>query len=99
MQTGLEKNLFGNHLVSSPLTESRGPPPAFASDPLVALSSTASRENNLSSSSVAKDGINISDIVEIESPNSAGDFMKTSSPVGVGKFPLFEMFSACMRGM
>ncbi|XP_039019936.1 zinc finger protein-like 1 homolog [Hibiscus syriacus] len=31
MQTGMEKNLFGNHPVSLPTTDPRGPPPAFAS--------------------------------------------------------------------
>ncbi|KVI01919.1 hypothetical protein Ccrd_019802 [Cynara cardunculus var. scolymus] len=32
--SGIEKNLFGNHPVSSPPKSSHGPPPAFASDPL-----------------------------------------------------------------
>ncbi|CAA0807465.1 RING/U-box superfamily protein [Striga hermonthica] len=34
LQTGLEKNLFGNHPVSLG-TETRSPPPAFASEPLM----------------------------------------------------------------
>lgn len=83
MQTGLEKNLFGNHPVSLPAVESRGPPPAFASDPLMQVSATSS------SPSIAKDETNyadgysasgagpskssISDIVEIDDPSSAGN--------------------------
>ncbi|KAF8406212.1 hypothetical protein HHK36_008297 [Tetracentron sinense] len=65
-QTSLEKNLFGNHPVSLPAAESRLPPPAFASDPLMHISATGGRETNIanfldsikdpsSSSSVAKD--------------------------------------------
>ncbi|KAF2536640.1 hypothetical protein F2Q68_00019174 [Brassica cretica] len=38
--TGLEKNLFGNHPVSRS-TESRSPPPAFASDALINVSSSS----------------------------------------------------------
>ncbi|XP_059652994.1 uncharacterized protein LOC132300079 [Cornus florida] len=85
MLTGLEKNLFGNHPVSLPATESRGPPPAFSSDPLMHASATGGREYNASlSSSVAKDSEGYSaaagtgptnssftDIVEIDGPNSA----------------------------
>ncbi|KAL5561365.1 hypothetical protein UlMin_031112 [Ulmus minor] len=100
MQTGLEKNLFGNHPVSLSVTEPRGPPPAFASDPLI--TSMEGRESNASSSSViVKNETNLSegysvtngagpskltvtDIVEIEGPNSVGNFMKSSSPVGPG---------------
>ncbi|XP_010277062.1 PREDICTED: zinc finger protein-like 1 [Nelumbo nucifera] len=47
MQTGLEKNLFGNHPVSLATAGSRLPPPAFASDP---LTHTGGREKNSSSS-------------------------------------------------
>ncbi|XP_062178099.1 uncharacterized protein LOC133882886 [Alnus glutinosa] len=100
VQTGLEKNLFGNYPVSLAATEPRGPPPAFASDPLVTASSTGIRENNASSLPlVERDEINITegysaatgvgsskllvtDIVEIDGPSTAGNFMKTSSPPG-----------------
>ncbi|KAJ7946154.1 zinc finger protein-like 1-like [Quillaja saponaria] len=96
MQTGLEKNLFGNHPVSLPGTESRSPPPAFSSDPLI------SRDNNVSSSSsVANNETNmpegysaatgtrpskllVTDIVEIDSPSSARNILKNSSPAGPG---------------
>ncbi|KAG5005210.1 hypothetical protein JHK82_029238 [Glycine max] len=85
MQSGMEKNVFGNHPVS--VTESRSPPPAFASDPLI------SRENHGNSDSV--DGystttrselpkLSVTDIVEIDGANPAGDFLKNSSPVGPG---------------
>ena len=98
MQTGLEKNLFGNHPVSLPVPESRTPPPAFASDPLVGASSAEGRETDGSSTSAGgTNGINmtqgagssklsVSDITEIEGPSSAGNFMKSSSPVGVRAF-------------
>ena len=79
----MEKNVFGNHPVS--MTESRSPPPAFASDPLIG------RENNGNSDLV--DGspvtgselpkLTVADIMEIDGANSAGNFMKTSSPVAV----------------
>ena len=82
----MEKNLFRNHPVSLPPTDSRNPPPAFASDPLI------SRENHANSDSTEGYShatgselpkISVTDIVEIESPNSAGKFMKGSSPTGV----------------
>ncbi|KAM5546982.1 hypothetical protein ABKV19_001486 [Rosa sericea] len=47
MQTGLEKNLFGNHPVSLSSTESHSPPPAFSSD--------AGRGNIATSSTLPKD--------------------------------------------
>ncbi|XP_044507276.1 zinc finger protein-like 1 homolog [Mangifera indica] len=87
MQTGLEKNLFGNHPVSLTVMEPRSPPPAFASDPIM-----SSKANSLPS--VAKDGTNItegymaptsvSEIMEIESPSSTGNFIKSSGSPGPG---------------
>ncbi|OVA17104.1 zinc finger protein [Macleaya cordata] len=67
MQTGMEKNLFGNHPVSLPTAMSRGPPPAFASDPLMHVSAMGGRdksnvdsldsiEDRSSLSAVAKEG-------------------------------------------
>ncbi|XP_058080556.1 uncharacterized protein LOC131228723 [Magnolia sinica] len=44
IQTGLEKNLLGSHLVSLPASESRVPPPAFASDPLMSITAVEGRE-------------------------------------------------------
>ncbi|MBA0619775.1 hypothetical protein Godav_005582, partial [Gossypium davidsonii] len=78
MQTGMEKNLFGNHPVSLNTPEPSGPPPAIM------------RYNGNSSASVAKDEgysavgppkLSVSEIMEIDSPSSAGNYMKTSSPV------------------
>ncbi|KAM1233550.1 hypothetical protein ACFX2J_003237 [Malus domestica] len=96
MQTGLEKNLFGNHPVSLS-TESRSPPPAFSSYPLVSASLNGGRDNN-ASSSTGKDGPNVidfaattgagpsihpvTDIVEIGSPSSAGNYVQSTSPPG-----------------
>ncbi|KAL0365300.1 UNVERIFIED_CONTAM: hypothetical protein Sangu_0627600 [Sesamum angustifolium] len=87
MQTGLEKNLFGNHPVSFG-TESRNPPPAFASEPLM-------------HPSVGKDAASTAtgsarpaslDIVEIDGPslatsslpNHEPSFMRSTSPTGPG---------------
>lgn len=93
MQTGVEKNLFGNHPVLLSAIEHHGPPPAFASDPLVHSGGTTS---------VAKDGAGYSgngsikpssiDIVEIDGPSSANqsssnheaNFLKSGSPAGPG---------------
>lgn len=100
LQTGLEKNLFGNHPVSLTKVESRGPPPpAFASDPLVNVSSSGVREYDLSSTSGAKDAPTINEgyaisnggpsehttteIMEIDGPSSAGSYMKSSSPAPI----------------
>ncbi|KAL4363270.1 hypothetical protein GQ457_04G002980 [Hibiscus cannabinus] len=92
MQTGMEKNLFGNHHVSLPTTEPRGPPPAFASDPLIKVTGGREYDGN-SSPSVAKDEgystaavpskLAVTEIMEIDGPNSAsaGNYMKASSPV------------------
>ncbi|CAN6855265.1 unnamed protein product [Brassica oleracea var. botrytis] len=84
--TGLEKNLFGNHPVSRS-TESRSPPPAFASDALINVSSsshTLEGKNLPDGYSVAGNGeyskSAVSEIVEIDVPASAGNYMKTSSP-------------------
>lgn len=80
MQTGLEKNLFGNHPVSLLATESRTPPPAFSSDPLIHVSAAGG-----STSLLGKDaGAVSSDIVEIDSPSSNHpNFTKNASPSGV----------------
>ncbi|MBA0743029.1 hypothetical protein Gogos_005751, partial [Gossypium gossypioides] len=76
--TGMEKNLFGNHPVALNTPEPCGPPPAIM------------RYNGNSSASVAKDEgysavgppkLSVSEIMEIDSPSSAGNYVKTSSPV------------------
>jgi len=73
LQSGLEKNIFGNHLVSLPTAESRAPPPpAFASDPLAHIPAIEDRE---------KSGIRDPtlpspaqpEIVEIDGPSSLGN--------------------------
>ncbi|KAK8311319.1 hypothetical protein V6Z12_D02G242300 [Gossypium hirsutum] len=90
LQTGMEKILFGNHPVSLPRTEHRGPPPAFASDPLIDVAGGQEYDAN-SSPSVAKDGgysaisgpskPTITEIMEIDGPSSTESYMKASSPV------------------
>ncbi|CAK9180846.1 unnamed protein product [Ilex paraguariensis] len=84
MQCGLEKNLFGNHPVSRPATESRGPPPAFATDPLMQVSAGGREPNESLPPSAVGDARGYSvasgigytkpssiDIVEIDAPGSA----------------------------
>ena len=45
MQTGIEKNIFGNYPVSTSVPENHGgPPPAFASDPLRHISGAGGTE-------------------------------------------------------
>ncbi|KAK6916338.1 hypothetical protein RJ641_019199 [Dillenia turbinata] len=81
MQTGLEKNLFGNHPVS--LTTESHPPPAFASDPLVSVSggggtSSSDSTNLVEAYSGARGKAPVPDIVEIDGPSSAGNnYMKS----------------------
>ncbi|KAF7840743.1 zinc finger protein-like 1-like protein [Senna tora] len=87
MQTGMEKNLFGNHPVSLPTTESRSPPPAFASDPLIGRENNEisdSMEGYSSPTGIRPSKLSVTDIVEIDSPNSAGNFIKAPSPAPPG---------------
>ncbi|XP_047967678.1 zinc finger protein-like 1 homolog [Salvia hispanica] len=86
MQTGLEKNVFGNHPVPLQGPESRSPPPAFASEPLVHTSGTVDKT---AASSARPANL---DILEIDGYNSGTsslpihepDFMKNTSPTGPG---------------
>ncbi|KAF7128081.1 hypothetical protein RHSIM_Rhsim11G0153600 [Rhododendron simsii] len=79
MQTGLEKNLFGNHPVSLLAMESRTPPPAFSSDPLIHVSAAGGSTSLLGNDA----GAVSSDIVEIDSPSSNHPkFTKSASPSG-----------------
>ncbi|KAI3958947.1 hypothetical protein MKX01_023623 [Papaver californicum] len=88
MQTGMEKNLFGNHPVSLPTPVSRAPPPAFASDPLMGgkdkghtdtLDSVAdgnSTSGVFPATGLGPSKLSTSDIVEIDEPN----VLKSTSP-------------------
>lgn len=93
--SGLEKNVFGNYLVSLPPAEPRATPPAFTSDPLINISAPEDREkSSLNSSDSIKEKIATSpsggsaslknsevDIVEIEGPSSLGNqFMSDQDP-------------------
>uniref|UniRef100_A0A0D3HCK3 ZFPL1-like U-box domain-containing protein n=1 Tax=Oryza barthii TaxID=65489 RepID=A0A0D3HCK3_9ORYZ len=71
-QTGLEKNVFGNHFVTMPKADTRTPP-AFASDPLKRVSISGDRESN---------GANIIDSAIDANVQSGG--MYSSATVGSG---------------
>ncbi|KAG1366888.1 putative zinc finger protein-like 1 [Cocos nucifera] len=92
IQSGLEKNVFGNHLVSLPAVESRVPPPAFASDPLMCTSGVEDRDKRIADS-FTKEGKHLDEvytsavgtgstklsepeIVEIDGPSSLGNQFK-----------------------
>ncbi|KAL6545895.1 hypothetical protein OROGR_009769 [Orobanche gracilis] len=87
MQTGLEKNLFGNHPVSFG-TETRSPPPAFASEPLV-HSTVGKDEASISTGSTMPASLDIVDIdgpspATSSLPNQEPNFVKNNSPAGPG---------------
>ncbi|KAK4424261.1 hypothetical protein Salat_1619500 [Sesamum alatum] len=92
MQTGLEKNLFGNHPVPLHGTESRSPPPAFASEPLIQASAAGGGEHNGGNYAASTARPVDLGIVEIDEPSSAtsslpnhdSNFMKSASPAGPG---------------
>ncbi|XP_020257712.1 zinc finger protein-like 1 homolog [Asparagus officinalis] len=83
IMSGLEKNIFGNHLVSLPTLESRAPPPAFDSDPITNISSVEDRKSPGSSSvinaTLPSPSVSVGtfkhsepEIVEIDGPSSLG---------------------------
>lgn len=93
----MEKNLFGNHPVLLPPTDSQSPPPAFASDPLKHVSEAGSPGKDFEGyTAVPTTGSakpSAIDIVEIDGLNSASahsnheaNFTKSSSPPAVSKY-------------
>lgn len=80
--------MFGNHPVPVQGAESRTPPPAFASEPLMHASGAVDKN----AVSTARPG-NL-DILEVDGygsgtsslPNLEGDFLKNTSPTGVRNF-------------
>ncbi|KAG1342075.1 putative zinc finger protein-like 1 [Cocos nucifera] len=95
IQSGLEKNVFGNHLVSLPAAESRVPPPAFASDPLMHVSGVEDRDKSSENSftkeakysdevgSAAGTGstkLSESEIVEIDGSSLGNQFKPDQEP-------------------
>lgn len=90
----MEKNIFGNHPVSLSVTESRSPPPAFASEPLIGRENHGNSDSPATGSEPPK--LSVTDIVEIEGANSAGNFVKGSSPVGVRIFQFTYSMLACI---
>ncbi|KAK4793137.1 hypothetical protein SAY86_023572 [Trapa natans] len=80
MQTGMEKNVLGNHLV---VKTSSNPSDSSSSASILNIGANINNrytaENGMESSKLS-----MPDIVEIDVPSSAGTFTKSSSPVGVG---------------
>ncbi|KAL8172281.1 hypothetical protein V2J09_024085 [Rumex salicifolius] len=80
MQTGIEKNVFGNH----PVQESHGPPPAFASDPLKRISVGGREDVQNSGGSTS---ITSSEIIQVDVPlldnsltGNEPNYIKSGSP-------------------
>ncbi|WOK92347.1 zinc finger protein-like [Canna indica] len=83
-QSGLEKNVFGDHLVSVAASDNRDPPPAFASDPLSHVSAVeeidkggATSVNDKYSNEAFRYTVGVGssrliepEIVEVDGPNS-----------------------------
>ncbi|MQL95988.1 hypothetical protein Taro_028658, partial [Colocasia esculenta] len=85
LQSGLEKNIFGNHLVTLPSAEPRAPPPAFASDPLIRISASEERGKSGESS--------FDPAIDASLPSSSADKYSTevySSVIGIGSSKLTE---------
>ncbi|GAB2292131.1 hypothetical protein Dimus_026383 [Dionaea muscipula] len=96
MQTGLHKNVFGNHPVSLAAAESRVPPPAFASDPLKQLSAgdlevkndAIMTESFSSEAGMGSSKVTVPDILETDGPSTGNSlpashdsgYMKSASP-------------------
>ncbi|KAK1402461.1 zinc finger protein-like 1-like [Heracleum sosnowskyi] len=88
MQTGIEKNLFGNHQIPLPVSDSRAPPPAFSSDPLIHVTSNGSMstsvvkdaESYLGTTGTGSTKPSTIDIEEIDDPNAANQANFIRSP-------------------
>ncbi|OWM64790.1 hypothetical protein CDL15_Pgr028507 [Punica granatum] len=78
LQTGMEKNLFGNYPVAN--AEARGPPAHTAASDGLGESSTISLPSG--TGGVGSSKFSESEIVEIDAPGSAGNFNKSPSPPG-----------------
>lgn len=112
LQSGLEKNVFGNHLVTLPTTEPRVPPPAFASDPISHLPTSEKSNTNSnaigdptsatefsypSSIAIGSSLLPEPDIVEIEGPSSMGNQYATDNDPNFLKSPSSSGPSATTR--
>lgn len=80
VQSGLEKNVFGNHMVTLPSLEPRVPPPAFASDPLIRISATEEREKAIKNSSDPANSLGQPSSSEVYSSTSGIGSSKLSVP-------------------
>ncbi|KAK4769067.1 hypothetical protein SAY86_027217 [Trapa natans] len=80
MQTGIEKNLLGNH----PLVKTSSDPSASSSSASLLNIGVNINNGYTTANGMEPSKLSVSDIVEIDVPSSAGTFMKSSSPVGAG---------------
>lgn len=53
IQSGMEKNVFGNHTVSASKVESRAPPPAFSSNPFTSAREATQSDNSSTNTSTS----------------------------------------------
>lgn len=89
IQTGLEKNILGNHLVSLPAAEPHVPP-AFASDPLVRVTATEGMElgNTNAFESIKGSSIPSPSLAKEENYSNAklssSDIVELDSPASLG---------------
>ncbi|ERN10925.1 zinc finger protein-like 1 homolog [Amborella trichopoda] len=95
IQSGMEKNLLGNYLVSLPATEYRSPPPAFASDPLAAVNEKGNSnafESTRDTSSLSSSAMKMENLAETQSPGTGvvdgtvavSDIVEIGGPSSVG---------------
>ncbi|KAJ3673980.1 hypothetical protein LUZ60_005972 [Juncus effusus] len=91
IQTGLEKNVFGNHLIPTPTPkpETRTPPPAFASDPLSQIPDPSNGPDSSNFRGGASYSVTVNSEPEIVEVDEGGggkdkkkDYVKSSSPLG-----------------
>lgn len=103
------KNVFGNHPVPSQGAESRSPPRAFASEPLIHASSMGDIKYIGGKDAVSTERPANLDILEIDGhgsgasslPNHEPDFIKSTSPTAVRYFVIimFPGFTVHCHGL
>lgn len=112
LQTGYEKNLFGNRPVSFSEADSRDPPPAFASDPLVYVSGNGgiptlvgkdgsylgtSGSGSTKPLTIGMEGNDNPSAAIPSLSNNESDFMSNSSPVSKLLLLFLHLSEVCQK--